>query len=961
MKKTQKLLAVLLGVCFAVCMGLGIISVSAEGTQPEKVENYTVAEETFDLTGGKADWIFAVYQKEYTAAPHSIGDYAGVRLTFSGSKTSMINQFLFQLGPDDRCVKVNKWSLTPADGKSVFYYPVSELDVNNADVATFKPDKVTCLLQTTNGTADDFCRVTLKVELLAREPVEDRVIADKTSVTIAGGSAPALAISGWDEQVGGVNKPGTLSGYKYTKLSVYPTENGELLTRAFVKFGDGGSGMIYQLKDISAPTGKLTVMYLDNSEYQIESGETNDFTVRFVQFVAYTSGSAEESFVGNIKIELVSEKEEVADDETAITYVAIDKTSAVMEVEEQLQLRATVEGGAQADKTVTWSTSEATVASVENGLVTALKPGNAVITITASDGKTATCTVTVKEPYSEPDLSELSDITVKEHTANVPGGHDGWYFYLNGKVDAKAPFYLSRYASARVTFEGEKANLIKQFLLQFGPDTNCFAKDVYGNLGLVSGKNEVVLDIASFSANGATADSFLFDDVKILLKTNGTEGEEFEIKCKIELILENEVKEDVKVFDFSYKGGALDYDETTGIYTEDRGSLTAQFTPDQGKDGSGACVITVLTDEVNGQVWLTTGGRWLDHKPSVSANNKLYFNNFGSIDISFYVKDAYYIENILVTMTPCDSTAQAIAGGKPYVSKAIGVIQNNGWQHLRFNIDSMTPQNEFDFDAKIEFVSIELVCTVRAGTPVGEKIIFDDFFLRTSKCNPSITEKEGFEKTYTTGTEVDFANAIETAHPFDDELNVSFGVKFSKTEDGEKQVVTVSGSTATLNKAGFYFVTATVMDSMGASAQTEFTVTATGEDIDVEAPSIIIPSSIPKLMTQAGEIDLTVIKVTDDVDANPTVTMKVTDEKGNEITIKDGKVTLDKNGKYTLTVTAKDAAGHEKTVTRTITVEGIKEPEASNQGGCGGAMGMGATSLIAVFGFAAVLLKRKQN
>ena len=148
---------------------------------------------------------------------------------------------------------------------------------------------------------------------------------------------------------------------------------------------------------------------------------------------------------------------------------------------------------------------------------------------------------------------------------------------------------------------------------------------------------------------------------------------------------------------------------------------------------------------------------------------------------------------------------------------------------------------------------------------------------------------------------------------------------------------------------------------MGASAQTEFTVAATGEDIDVEAPSIIIPSSIPKLMTQAGEIDLTVIKVTDDVDANPTVAMKVTDEKGNEIAIKDGKVTLDKNGKYTLTVTAKDAAGHEKMVTRTITVEGIKEPEASNQGGCGGAMGMGATSLITVFGFAAVLLRRKQN
>lgn len=960
MKKTQKLLAVLLGFCFAVCMGLGIASVSAEETQPEKAENYTVAEETADLTGGVTDWVFAVYQKEYTAAPNAIGDYAGIRLTFSGSMTSMISEFLFQLGPDSQRVMVNKWALTPADGKAVFYFPVSELTVQNADVATFKPDKVTCLLKTTNGTAEDFFRVMIKVELLASEPIEDRVIADQTSVTIAGGSNPALAINGWDELVGGVNKPGTLSRYKYTKLSIYPAENGELLTRAFIKLGDGGSGMIYQLKDISAPTGKLTVMYLDNSEYEIETGESNDFTVRFVQFVAYTSGTASESFVGNIKIELVYEKEEAADDETAITYVALDKTSAVMETGDQLQLRATVEGGAQADKTITWSTSDATVATVEDGLVTALKAGGATITITASDGKTATCAITVKEPYSEPDLSELTNITIKEYTANVRGGTgDGWYFYLNEKVDTQAPFYLSRYASAKVTFEGEKANLIKQFLLQFGPDANCFAKDVYGNLGFVSGKNEVVLALDSFSKNGET-ESFLFDDVKILLKTNGTEDEEFAIKCKIELILENEVKEDVKVFDFSYKGGALDYDETTGVYTEDRGSLKAEFTPDQGQDGSGACVITVLSDEINGQVWLTTGGRWLDHKPAVSANDKLYFNNFGSIDISFYVSDAYYIENILVTMAPCDSVAQAITSGAPYVSKAIGVVQNNGWQHLRFNIDSMTPHNDFDFDQQIEFVSIELVATIRIGTPAGEKIIFDDFFLRTSKCDPSVTEKEGFAKTYTTGTEVDFANAIEATHPFGDELNVSFGVKFSKTEDGEKQVVNVSGSSATLNKAGYYFVTATVTDSMGASAQLEFVVTATGEDIDVEAPSITIPASIPKLMTQAGEIDLSVIKVTDDVDANPTVTMKVTDEAGNEKAIVNGKVTLDKNGKYTLTVTARDAAGHEKTVTRTITVEGIEEP-APEEGGCGGFMGIGATSLIAAIGFVAIALKRKQN
>ena len=46
---------------------------------------------------------------------------------------------------------------------------------------------------------------------------------------------------------------------------------------------------------------------------------------------------------------------------------------------------------------MTWSTSDAAIATVTNGKVTAVKAGKATITVTTEDGaKTATCEVTVK-------------------------------------------------------------------------------------------------------------------------------------------------------------------------------------------------------------------------------------------------------------------------------------------------------------------------------------------------------------------------------------------------------------------------------------------------------------------------------------------------------------------------------------------------------------------------------------
>ncbi|MBQ8483241.1 MAG: Ig domain-containing protein, partial [Bacteroidales bacterium] len=80
-----------------------------------------------------------------------------------------------------------------------------------------------------------------------------------------------------------------------------------------------------------------------------------------------------------------------------VTGVTLDKTEHEMTEGEEVTLTATVNPDNATNKNVTWSTSDAAIATVTNGKVTAVKAGKATITVTTEDGaKTATCEVTVK-------------------------------------------------------------------------------------------------------------------------------------------------------------------------------------------------------------------------------------------------------------------------------------------------------------------------------------------------------------------------------------------------------------------------------------------------------------------------------------------------------------------------------------------------------------------------------------
>lgn len=86
----------------------------------------------------------------------------------------------------------------------------------------------------------------------------------------------------------------------------------------------------------------------------------------------------------------------------AVTEVKLDKDACALVLGETVTLKATVKPANATDKTVTWTSSSAAVATVDaNGMVTAVAKGQAVITASTGNGKTATCTVTVGDVVVE--------------------------------------------------------------------------------------------------------------------------------------------------------------------------------------------------------------------------------------------------------------------------------------------------------------------------------------------------------------------------------------------------------------------------------------------------------------------------------------------------------------------------------------------------------------------------------
>ena len=136
-----------------------------------------------------------------------------------------------------------------------------------------------------------------------------------------------------------------------------------------------------------------------------------------------------------------------------VTGIALDKKTMEIIIGDSSQLEYII-APVDADITnVTWSSSDETIAVVsEDGLVTGLAKGSAVITVTTRDGGyTAACEVTVKEPALIPKVSigirtyttestSSSEVYVKAEASGGSGTYVEYHIdlYLDGELIAQS-------------------------------------------------------------------------------------------------------------------------------------------------------------------------------------------------------------------------------------------------------------------------------------------------------------------------------------------------------------------------------------------------------------------------------------------------------------------------------------------------------------------------------------------
>lgn len=177
----------------------------------------------------------------------------------------------------------------------------------------------------------------------------------------------------------------------------------------------------------------------------------------------------------------------------SVTGVTLDKNSATIAVNGTVELTPTVSPNNATNKAVTWSSSNTSIATVSNGVVTGKAAGNATITVTTMDGSyTATCTVTVKT---------LSSISVSGQTTAFETGDD---FVFGGTVTAHYSDSTTANVTSDASFSGYDLSTAgnQTVTVSYGGKTTTYSITVTQSS---SGTEEGSVEAASGALEGWTA------------------------------------------------------------------------------------------------------------------------------------------------------------------------------------------------------------------------------------------------------------------------------------------------------------------------------------------------------------------------------------------------------------------------------------------------------------------------
>ena len=166
-----------------------------------------------------------------------------------------------------------------------------------------------------------------------------------------------------------------------------------------------------------------------------------------------------------------------------VTGVSLNRNELTLTEGETGTLTAAITPDNATDKSVTWESSNTAVATVENGTVTAVSAGKAIITVTTADGgKTDACKVTVTavpepepEPTPEPEPEPEEPEEVYIPSTPIPDGfHEyslGTMLYIDGKR------VKGLYESEGATYFFNEQGFMQTGWVEFAEGWRYFAED----------------------------------------------------------------------------------------------------------------------------------------------------------------------------------------------------------------------------------------------------------------------------------------------------------------------------------------------------------------------------------------------------------------------------------------------------------------------------------------------------
>jgi len=305
--------------------------------------------------------------------------------------------------------------ITPVDSITV---SPSSLDLMKGDTsqltATINPTNATAKTVTWSSSDDTIASVDSTGKVTAKK-------AGSATITASAGGKSAsvtVTVTKSTNDVIYVTKPSgwsTVYAYMYTGSGTSAASNakwpGVALTQMTADDNCAKSGTyMYEVPDGLASGAK--VIFSDNG-----SG-TNRYPADMVPGMDYNGGPVSWTSGATSLSDVTCTAPTVP-----VTGVTISKTSLELTEGQNGTLTASVTPSNATDKTITWSSSDDSVATVNGGIVTAVKAGTATITATSSNGKSATCTLTVKA--KTPERIDVTGVTISKDSLELVEGQNG--------------------------------------------------------------------------------------------------------------------------------------------------------------------------------------------------------------------------------------------------------------------------------------------------------------------------------------------------------------------------------------------------------------------------------------------------------------------------------------------------------------------------------------------------------